>query len=49
MKYVTSTFRLPEELYEEIRFMAYKENISLAEIIRTACKKYVKELKTKKE
>jgi len=41
MNYITSTFRLTEELYEKIRFMAYKEKISIAEIIRQACENYI--------
>lgn len=40
MKYVTSTFRLPEEIYERIRIEAFKRRVSIAEIMRDACEVY---------
>ena len=40
MEYVTSTFRLPSEMYEKIRKEAYDEKVSLAEVIRQACEYY---------
>lgn len=40
MKNVTSTFRLPEDIYEKIRIEAFENRVSLAEIIRRACELY---------
>jgi predicted DNA-binding protein len=40
MKYVTSTFRLPEETYERIRVEAFNRRVSIAEILRDACDIY---------
>lgn len=40
-KHITSTFRLPESLYEEMRLRSFKKRISLAEFIRQACDKYI--------
>lgn len=46
MNYITSTFRLPEELYEKIRMEAFNKRVSIAEIMRQACEEYFeKELK----
>jgi predicted DNA-binding protein len=41
MNIITSTFRLPEELYESLRLMAFQNRISLAEVIRRACENYI--------
>lgn len=40
MEYVTSTFRLPEEMYERIRVEAFNRRVSIAEIMRNACEVY---------
>ena len=40
MEYVTSTFRLPKETYEQIRIEAFNRRVSIAEILRDACDVY---------
>ena len=42
MKYITSTFRVPEALYEKLRIEAFNNRVSLAEIMRKACEEYIK-------
>lgn len=51
MKYITSTFRVPEAMYEKLRIEAFNNRVSLAEIMRKACDEYIKtkELKEQKE
>lgn len=42
MEHVTTTFRLPEELYEKLRYDAFSRKVSLGEIVRRACAEYMK-------
>jgi hypothetical protein len=51
MKKIVVTSHLPEDIYEAIREAAFRERISIAELIRKASIEYIKniELKVQKE
>ena len=42
MKKIVVTSHIPEDIYEVIRVAAFKERISMAELIRKACIEYIK-------
>lgn len=47
MKDVTTTFRLSEDLFEKMRYQAYKNKVSVSEIIRRSCEAYITETELK--
>jgi hypothetical protein len=51
MKKIVVTSHIPEETYEIIRNAAFKERISIAELIRKACLQYIEnhELKVQED